>query len=414
MNSLAPFEKHPHLAVAVSGGADSMALVMLAQEWVQEKGGCVTALVVDHQLRPESTQEAYQVLQWLTNLGIAAVLLSWTGPKPSTRIQERARNVRYGLLEEWCQNHGVLHLLTAHHEGDQWETVMQRLNRGSGIAGLRGILAQTYRPFGRILRPLLSIKKTELINYLDLIKQNYIRDPSNENSKYERVRWRKQRVELENEGYNAYEVDRRRREACEQFIDLETTLSQWALRNLKISEFGYISLDRKNWSLLAYNHQMYFMKKILKSMQPFDKKTQYPTPGNVVERILGCLKDDSLSGKKAITAGDCYILQRGDQILITRENRHLKSCQIMTKTCRWDRFQIVFSNDHFFGETIESLGMKRVIKLKEDGPLGEELANLPSYVLSTLPCVINKDGIFVLHHMSDNALVCVSFNTPLF
>jgi len=408
MGPFEPFESFPHLAIAVSGGADSMALAMLSHAWATARGGRVTALVVDHQLRAESGQEAAQVLKWLTRLGISAELLVWLGPKPTTRIQERARQARYKLLEDWCTTHGILHLLTAHHEGDQWETMMQRITRGSGVAGLCGIRAQTFRSFGRLLRPLLDVTKIDLIHYLEQEGQEYSQDPSNENLKFERVRWRQQREQLERSGYSAHEVARIRQEACERFFELESTVLQWTMGNLRISEFGYVSLNKKEWYSLQLDQQQYLMKKILRLMAPFGKESAYPIPSTVLDRVIELFKEGCSIKKKAITIGGCYVIQKGDQILVTRESRDLKPVLITESSCHWDRFLIKIADDRFDGLMIEPLGLKRAIQWMGEGRMGDVLSKLPSYILATLPCLVIKDQVFLLHYLPEDMRQAIS------
>lgn len=176
----------PVIAVAVSGGSDSMALLLLTHEWASAHGGKVVALTIDHRLRPESSQEAKQVTTWLAPLHIEHHILPWEGKKPSANIQETARNARYSLLTDWCRTHGIKHLLTAHHQDDQAETVAMRLARGSGVDGLSGILPLTYQAGIQILRPLLDIPKAELQAYLKERGQPWIEDPSNHNIDYAR------------------------------------------------------------------------------------------------------------------------------------------------------------------------------------------------------------------------------------
>ncbi|MGE5269322.1 MAG: tRNA lysidine(34) synthetase, partial [Thiohalocapsa sp.] len=112
LRAIGGFEARPLVAVATSGGPDSMALALLADRWARHLGGRATALTVDHGLRPESGAEAAIVAGWLTTHGIAAEILRWDGMKPATGVQEAAREARYRLLAEWCRVHGVLHLVT--------------------------------------------------------------------------------------------------------------------------------------------------------------------------------------------------------------------------------------------------------------------------------------------------------------
>src|SRR5205814_1974198 len=106
------FEVRPLVAVAVSGGPDSLALVLLADRWARAQDGRAWAVTVDHGLRPESAAEARTVAGWLAARAIPHEILSWEGVKPASGIQAAAREARYYLVAAWCRNHGVLHLLT--------------------------------------------------------------------------------------------------------------------------------------------------------------------------------------------------------------------------------------------------------------------------------------------------------------
>ncbi len=199
MAALAPYEPAPVLAMGVSGGGDSMALLCLADFWARPQGGRVIALTVDHQLRVESAAEAKQVAQWCQALGIEHHILNWAGNKPTTAIQANARQVRYDLLETFCRQQHILHLLTAHHQDDQAETVFLRFIKGSSLIGLAGMQAVNYRDHLRLLRPLLTIPKSRLLKTCYEFGQPYIEDPSNDNLRFTRVRIRKILAELNDE-----------------------------------------------------------------------------------------------------------------------------------------------------------------------------------------------------------------------
>jgi len=163
MEGFAPFEARPAIAVAVSGGPDSLALLLLTDRWVRERGGAAIALTVDHGLRPDSASEAALVGAWVKSRGIAHQVLSWTGDKPLTGIQAAARRARYRLLTEACAARGILHLAFAHHADDQAETVLFRKERGSGPAGLAGMAASRSLGAVRMIRPLLGWPKSALV-----------------------------------------------------------------------------------------------------------------------------------------------------------------------------------------------------------------------------------------------------------
>lgn len=190
MAALAPFENRPSLAVAVSGGADSMALCLLADGWARARGGWVLALIVDHGLRPSSAGEAERTARWLAARGIDSSTLTWLGDKPRSAIQARARAERYRLLFERCRQRGILHLLVGHHRQDQAETLMLREERGSGVVGLAGISGLVETGSLRVLRPLLEVPKRRLRAYLQSLGQAWIEDPSNSDPAYARARLR--------------------------------------------------------------------------------------------------------------------------------------------------------------------------------------------------------------------------------
>jgi tRNA(Ile)-lysidine synthase len=189
--ALALLEPYGSLLLAVSGGPDSVALMLLVAGWPERRGREIAVATVDHGLRPGSREEAEQVGVWARALGFAPHLLEWRGAKPATRIQERARAARYGLLADCARKIGARAVVTAHHADDQAETILFRLTRGSGVAGLAGMA-----PVGRLgdlalLRPLLCAPKADLVRLCEAAGQPYFRDPSNANEAYARARLRK-------------------------------------------------------------------------------------------------------------------------------------------------------------------------------------------------------------------------------
>jgi tRNA(Ile)-lysidine synthase len=192
MQAFAPFESHPIIAVAVSGGPDSLALLLLIDRWTRERGGSAFALTVDHGLRPDSVPEAAQVGVWAKARGIPHAVLPWAGEKPRSGIQDAARQARYRLLAEACAERGIPHLALAHHADDQAETVLFRRERGSGPAGLAGMAASRSLGAVRMIRPLLGWPKSALIETCEHFGQDFIEDPSNRSDRFARtdLRWR--------------------------------------------------------------------------------------------------------------------------------------------------------------------------------------------------------------------------------
>ncbi|MBI2707438.1 MAG: tRNA lysidine(34) synthetase TilS [Proteobacteria bacterium] len=180
----------PPIAVAVSGGSDSLALLFLAQKWAQQKGGHVVGLTVDHDLRSDSAAEAQRVHEWALKRGVEHIILKWEGEKPTSRLQEKAREARYDLLISWCKAHNISTLLLGHHAQDQEETFWLRLASGSGLKGLAGMQERRMKDGITILRPLLRVKPEDLKEFLRTEKQEWIEDPSNESDRFFRGRFR--------------------------------------------------------------------------------------------------------------------------------------------------------------------------------------------------------------------------------
>ncbi|MBV8851505.1 MAG: tRNA lysidine(34) synthetase TilS [Methylobacteriaceae bacterium] len=197
---LAPLSRSKGLLLAVSGGPDSVALMLLAAGWSGRQTIPIEVATVDHGLRSESRTEAEKVAGWAKSHGFRHHLLTWEGDAPNTRVQERARDARYALLSDCASRVGADRIVTAHHADDQAETVLLRLTRGSGPAGLAGMAPFT--PFGEITvaRPLLDISKADLVALCEAAGQPFIKDPSNDNPAFARTRLRALRGLLDAEG----------------------------------------------------------------------------------------------------------------------------------------------------------------------------------------------------------------------
>jgi tRNA(Ile)-lysidine synthase len=184
-------DKSQAMAVAVSGGADSMALALLTADWAKKRRVRLHPLIVDHKLRPESTTEARHVAGLLRQAGLTPKILTWTAKaKPAANKQALAREARYALLAAECEKHGIRHLLLAHHRDDQAETLLLRCLRGSGVDGLAAMAPRTTRESLILLRPLLDIPKARLVATLRKRRQAWVEDPSNASTAFLRVRVR--------------------------------------------------------------------------------------------------------------------------------------------------------------------------------------------------------------------------------
>jgi tRNA(Ile)-lysidine synthase len=195
------------LVLAVSGGPDSLALMILAAQWRENssKGGAgpvsLSVATVDHELREDSSLEAAKVGEWASSLGLPHAILSWRGEKPTRAIQEKAREARYALLFAHAKVMGAEAVATGHHADDQWETLLFRLARGSGLAGLAGMARDQAFPGGRVIRPLLGLPKQALVDFCRTQDQAFFDDPSNAHPGFARSRLRALAAPLHDLGF---------------------------------------------------------------------------------------------------------------------------------------------------------------------------------------------------------------------
>lgn len=189
--------REARIGVAVSGGPDSLALLLLA---AAARPGQVEAATIDHGLRPEAASEAEMVANVCERLGVRhATLTARWSELPETAIQERARNKRYRLLGYWAEERGLDAIVTAHHAEDQAETLLMRLARGAGVRGLAGMRPRSVSPGAhiRLVRPLLGWRRAELEQVCIDAGVEPIADPSNEDERFERVRVRRSLAALD-------------------------------------------------------------------------------------------------------------------------------------------------------------------------------------------------------------------------
>ncbi|MEI8320449.1 MAG: tRNA lysidine(34) synthetase TilS [Alphaproteobacteria bacterium] len=304
LNQFAPFEKKPTLAVALSGGPDSLALLKLTAEWTKDHGGTVLALHVDHKLRPESTSEAKQVKKWCDDWGIKCHILTWKHSTLTTKLQEQARKARYTLLEDSCKEQGVLHLLVAHHKQDEQETLQMRHDKKSGPFGMAGISACLEKPFLRILRPLLNFTKDELLSVLE--NHPYLQDPSNENLKFHRARLR-----------TAPPEDLLPKDPVLRPL-MEANLAVDLATKVTLSESGWASIDTST----LQNHLLW--AHVLRSIGG-----KYYLPSQTqIETLFKSLKNPDFT---KTTCGGCTILKRNNTYVALREYGRVTAVSLTNK-----------------------------------------------------------------------------------
>ncbi len=364
MTALGPFGAGNRVAVAVSGGSDSMALAILLAEWGQP-----TALIVDHGLRPESGHEAAVTVRRLAARGVAARVLPIKlarGPA----LAERARAARYAALGDACREAGFADLLVAHHAQDQAETLLLRRQAGSGPSGLAGMAAATYTESARLLRPLLSIMPVRLRATLRSAGVEWIEDPTNNDLATPRARLRA--AFQEGAGASVPELCRearrfgRERRAGEAAVAAElaqkTALLPEGVAVVLEPALSAAALSALVWAVSGARH---------------------PPARALVGRLRGQLRPATLHGAAILRARGGWLIGREAAALAPT-----RPAQVGTV---WD-------------------GRFRLLSPPPDdsaiGPLGDEAgrlrgrSGLPAALLRTLPAIWRDHALFAVPHLS--------------
>jgi tRNA(Ile)-lysidine synthase len=314
-----PWEAARGILLGVSGGPDSVALMLLAAEW---SNGMTTrppiyVATVDHRLREDSASEAETVARWAAELALPHAILVWDGAKPKSRIQERARDARYALLLEHAERIGADHLMTAHHADDQAETILFRLLRGSGISGLSGIAGSSKRKGLTVARPLLNCNKAELVALCTLKAHAFLLDPSNLNPGFARTRMRRLSGLLVEEGLDQKTLLRlgRRAARADAALDVQTRA---AAAQLKVQrEPGRFEADISALADVPDEILLRFLADELKLIRE-DKPLRLERLETLAAGLGRALRDGI--SYKATLGGAALRLQSNRFLVIIREN----------------------------------------------------------------------------------------------
>lgn len=375
MAPLGPFEPAPHLAAAVSGGADSVALATLAAGWATARDGLVTALVVDHRLRPDSGAEAAVTAERLRQRGIPARLLTLRDLARGPGVAERARAARYAALEGACAAAGILHLLLGHHAADQAETVAIRMLDRSGPSGLAGMAALAETATVRRLRPLLAVSPGRLRATARAAGVAWVEDPSNADPTAERVRIRKLRADETGEGVatraaiEAAGWRGQQRQAAERAVAAELAA------RASIYPEGFATLSAGPLSPAA-----------LAALLRMIAGARYPPPPAQVERIASAPGPATTGGVRIMPAPKRLT---PDPWLLVREASAMAPPVPARPGAVWDaRFRVAVNATLPRGATLGPLG--------PDAAALRRLSPLPATVLQTLPALRLEGNLFAV------------------
>lgn len=327
MNNIGGFESHPTIAVAISGGSDSVALTHLLHHWIKEQGGTLHALTVHHHLRPEADEECNAVAAQMKKWGIPHTILHWKHDGVHSNIQEKARHARLDLLEHYCKEHGILHLAFGHHADDQKETMLMRLERGSGLFGLSSMPMVRYAGDVRIIRPLLGCSKDSITDYLKEHKLSWSEDPSNHNEAFTRVTFRKEWQSIE----------------ASRLVDAATNLGHArhfmmdelavaAVHTVQLYPFGMARLDLPHYKTLHEELATRLLASLLQTIGGGDVPPRF-------EKLMRLHLHLHTSPTVKKTLACTSIVPKGDHIFFFKEPAHVQSAPLtvtQTGSYIWD------------------------------------------------------------------------------
>jgi tRNA(Ile)-lysidine synthase len=383
IEALGPFERRPRLAVAVSGGPDSLCLCLLTADWARAQSGAVSALIVDHGLRPSAAAEARQVAAWLRARGIDHHVLRWVGAKPASGIQAAAREARYRLLGDWCRAAEVLHLLLAHHLDDQAETVALRQARHSGAEGLAGMAAVRELAGLRLLRPLLTTPKARLLATLEALEQPWLEDPSNLAPAFARGRLRR------GAGLDVPRLARLAAEQAWRRSEGDARTAAWLARNARIDPAGFVMLDPVALASAPPDVRRRAVQQVLMTVGAH----RYPPRQARVERLLEQLRAGLASAR---TLAGCRILPWRGALLICREPRAIGAEVPLAPGApvRWDdRFRLELSGK------APALAVRALGRAGARGLCPALGRALPSPVRPSLPALWRGERLVAVPHL---------------
>lgn len=382
-------------AVAVSGGADSLALLSLMSIWAKENRSKLIVMTVDHNLRPESKVECQYVRNFSQSLGHDCITFSWDHQNNLSNIQARAREGRYHLMTDACNKLSILNLVTAHHFDDEIENFCIKQERKSGILGLSSSNINFYNNI-RIIRPLFNIHKQELVDYLIANNIKWFEDESNASSKYQRNRIRLFLSQNEN---SKKEIILQQLKVNDQAEQLKHQLIAAIAHSVSINDFGFAKINLLNILELSKEIRLQLINFVLTVISGNKKVPRFRSATIILAKLE--------EGSQFInTLHGCIIKKIQDTLLIYREfGKNHPNNVILTKDVIWD------SRFRFFGEVskdkrgayITNLSMADYVKIKDNldlRKLSSISINNHKAILFTLPVIKVLEKIIAIPHIS--------------
>jgi len=367
---------YPRAAVAVSGGPDSLALLILLHRWKEARGQGpeIVVLSVDHGLRAESADEAALVARIAGEMGLSHTTLRWDAGAPrGSGVQARARQARYDLMAAYCHAHGIPALLTAHHLDDQAETFLMRLARGSGLDGLAAISARGDWAGIAIHRPLLDVPKARLVATVEAAGLPYVQDPSNADARFERVRLRNKGAALEALGLTPEAIALAAKRLSRARAALDGVTEEFLAEAAELSHAGNAQIDLAQ--LLSAPDEIAL--RALQRLIAMAGGRQEPLRLAKLEALLSGLQSDPTTSR---TLGGCRLVPQAGSLQIVREVRR-PGIEALTlkpgQRALWDnRFLVSLAKSAVSPVTVRPLGAEGARQMAEEAPWLNEIPRL--------------------------------------
>lgn len=389
----------PRIAVALSGGADSLTLTLLLKQWCAARGISIVALTLDHGLRPESRNEAETVQKWMKAQNIEHHILSWRSSVSGTGLQEKARIGRYDELSKWCHKQQISTLVVGHHLEDQIETFLYRLTKGSGLDGLACMSQKIPRNGLNIIRPLLYTSKQQLISTLKGYGHPWIEDPTNKNQAYTRNRLRTLLPSLKRKGFSSsFWVQHFKNLGQKRHLH-DCKLTSFLKTSITLHPEGFFSCSPTLFKSLPLldNNPFISPLKVLERLLRALSGAVYPPRSKTLRTLLETLRSPSFSG---VSCAGCLIYEWKGVLVFQREPHALGTAQILCENIKsriylWDKTTTI-TLPPYSSIIVKALGEEPLKNLD----FLKGLSHIPRRVKTILPSIWQNDTLMAVPHLN--------------
>ena len=384
------FETNPSVAISFSCGSDSLALLILMNNWIKKHKGLLTLIYFDHKLREESYLESKYTKEVSIKLGIDYKILMWNEKKPKTSVMQKAREIRYKKIINFCKQKGIMTLMTAHHLDDSLETYYMKKKRNAHTPNLSGIPFKNTQDQVQILRPFINFRKSRLIETCE--KNNYIwfEDSSNQNENFERVRVRKVIASFSKKKKSQLYSEFKKNSFENKSFEIQ--MAKFFVENLEFREFGKFIMNKKKFKILNKSFQIEVLKRLLVTCSG---SIYSPRSRSIKFFLDNFFKLENVN----FTIHSCIIKSSSDKIFIFREYAKTKNFNpkklIIKKqeSVIWDNRFLISST---FGD-IKCFIFNDIfwLKLKNHYKLIKDSQDISYDILKTLPVLSYKNQMII-------------------